>query len=294
VTFRAARALWQTLLWPALAMVPVAGLSQGLPPTGLWLAELVDGLPGPPVLVSRHGGYNNQPMFSPDGRVVYFTAERAPGQTDIAEFAIGTGRLDWVNESPESEYSPTPIPGEDALSVIRVELPDQRQRLWRIPLSGAPARLLLPNVEPVGYHGWIDDRTVAVFILGDRFDLHVARIGNEPSTAVAGNIGRTIRSHPDSDAILFVDKNPEPWSIAALDPGSGKRSSVIPLFPGVEDFDVDREGRFWMGSGSKLYRSGPGNRAWKLAIDLRAWGITAITRLAVSPSMAHIAIVSGR
>lgn len=269
-------------------------LAQDLPATRVWLASIVDGLPAVPVPISSSDRYNNQPMFSPNGRFVYFTAEQADGQTDIARYEISSGQLGAVNESPESEYSPTPIPGQEALSVIRVELPDQRQRLWRIPLDGAPPSLLMPNVEPVGYHTWIDPQSVAVFILGESFTLHQAGIGDQPSVWLADHIGRTLRRHPGTGWILFVDKNTEPWSIASIDTQSGDQQVVMPLLPGIEDFEVDARGQYWMGSGSRLYRSNSANSQWELKADLREYGIENITRLASSPDGNFMAIVGSR
>ena len=269
-------------------------LGQELPATQIWLARIVEGLPVEPVLISASDRYNNQPVFSPDGRFVYFTAEQADGQTDTARFEISSGRLGAVNESPESEYSPTPIPGQDALSVIRVELPDQRQRLWRIPLNGTPSSLLMPNVEPVGYHCWIDPESVAVFILGNSFTLHKASIGDQPSGFLADNIGRSLRRHPETGQILFVDKNTEPWSIASIDAQSGDQQMVLPLLPGIEDFEVDSQGRYWMGSGSKLYRSNAEHSRWELTAELRGYGIDNITRLASSPDRNYLTIVGSR
>ncbi len=269
-------------------------LAQELPATRIWLARIIDDLPVEPVPVSSSDRYNNQPMFSPDGQFVYFTAEQADGQTDIARYDISNGQLRAVNESSESEYSPTPIPGQDALSVIRVELPDLRQRLWRIPLDGAPASLLMPNVEPVGYHSWIDSESIALFILGDSFTLHKASIGDQPSVFLADHIGRTLRRHPGTGQILFVDKKTEPWSIASIDAQSGDQQTVMPLLPGIEDFEVDSKGRYWMGYGSKLYHSNAANSRWELSADLRGYGIDNITRLASSPDGNFLAIVGSR
>ncbi len=281
-------------LFMVAAFAGADALAQELPATQVWLAKIVDGLPAEPVPISSSDRYNNQPMFSPDGRFVYFTTEQTDGQTDIARYEISSGQLSAINQSPESEYSPTPIPGQDALSVIRVEMPDQRQRLWRIPLDGAPATLLMPNVEPVGYHSWIDPNSVAVFILGDSFTLQKANIGDQPSEMLADNIGRSLRRHPGTGRILFVDKNTAPWSIASIDTESGDQQVVLPLLPGIEDFEVEARGQYWMGSGSKLYRSNAANSRWELGADLRVYDIDNITRLASSPDGNYLAIVSSR
>jgi hypothetical protein len=275
-----------------LQMTSPLAQAQDLPATRVWLTDIESGIPVNPRLISRAVGYNNQPMFAPDGSGVYFTAEQQGGQTDIARFAIQSGELDLVLSSPESEYSPTPVPGRNAISVIRVEPPDQLQRLWSLPLSDGHAQLLMQNVEPVGYHSWIDQASVAVFILGDSFTLHKATVGDQPSQFLADNIGRTLRKDPVSGNILFVSKTHEPWMIVSINTDSGLQTTVMSLFPGIEDFEADPSGRFWMGSGSKLYRSDRANAHWRLTTDLKVHGIDNITRLASSPDGSMLAIVS--
>jgi hypothetical protein len=279
-----------TLLIPVL--ISHEASAQQLPTAQVWLASIMDGEPVDPKLISPVERYNNQPMFSPDGSSVFFTAEQEDGQTDIARYEIGSGELSLVSETPEDEYSPTPIPGQQAVSVIRVEPPNQLQRLWGISTVDGTSELLIPNVEPVGYHSWLDAQTTAVFILGDSFTLHLATIGEQPSQLLANNIGRTIRVHPGNGQILFVDKNVEPWAIAAFDANSGKQTQLMSLFPGIEDFEVDPAGRFWMGSGSKLYRSKEDNSGWELEADFQAEGMNTITRLASSPDGTMLAIVA--
>ena len=268
--------------------------AQALPQTGIWLAGISNGLPGLAVKINPTAGYNNQPHFSTNGSVIFYTREM-PGkndvaQTDIAAFDIATTTTRMVAETDESEYSPTPIPGRNALSVIRVE-PDQKQRLWAINIASGELELLLPDVEPVGYHDWFSEHEVAMFILGESFTLHTASFGTGGSKEVADNIGRTIRTHPPSDAVLYVDKNTEPWQIAAYMPAKNSTRSVIPLFPAGEDFTIDGEGNYWTGNGSSLYRRAPGDKRWQLMADYSAAGVGSISRLAINPAGNKIAFV---
>ncbi|NNE04568.1 MAG: hypothetical protein HKN15_02470, partial [Xanthomonadales bacterium] len=250
--------------------------AQSLPETHLWLLELGSANHSAPVRITSSTGYHNQPAFSPDGQALFYTCERTGGQTDICRYDIAEQRIHEIHQSAESEYSPTPIPGQHALSVIRVEA-DARQRLWRIPLDGGKTTVLWPQVAPVGYHAWLDESTAMLFILGETFDLHLAETGTQGSRRIYSNIGRTLRKHPLTGAGLFVDKNQEPWAITSLDAQSGHTEVVIKLLPGVEDFEVDSSGRFWIGYGSKLYRSAPTGHGWLLEMDLSEWGVSGIT-----------------
>jgi len=151
--------------------------------------------------------------------------------------------------------------------------------------------LLLPDVEPVGYHAWFSEGEVAMFILGESFTLNTASLDTNGSLEVAVNIGRTIRKHPGSNEIVFVDKNSEPWNIAAYQPAAKITRSIMPLFPAGEDFTIDGNGNYWTGNGSRLYRRAPGDERWELMADYSAKGVGNITRLAINPAGTKITFV---
>jgi len=268
--------------------------AQDFPATDLWLAGIVDGVSGQPVKISTGAGYNNQPHFSADGSVVYYTREMPGGdgtaQTDIAAYDIFSGATRMVNHTAESEFSPTPIPGRNALSVIQMDL-GQKQYLYAIDIGSGDMKVLFPDIEPVGYHAWFGDNEVAMFILGDTFTLQVAKLGTPGATVVADNIGRSIRKHPQTGEILYVDKGVEPWQIAAYDPKTGSTRRVMPLFPGNEDFTVDANGAYLTGNGSSLYRRSPGDNRWELMADYSVSGVGRISRLATDPQCTRIALV---
>jgi len=271
--------------------------AQGLPETDVWLVKIEKGITDKPLKLSDGNGYNNQPHFSADGSVVYYTREM-PGdaeiaQTDIAAFHTDTSTTTMVNQTAESEYSPTPIPGRNAVSVIQVE-PDQKQRLWAIDVETGEMELLLPHVEPVGYHAWINDFEIAMFVLGESFTLQTASIENNEIKLVADNIGRSIRKHPSTGEILFVDKTREPWQIAAYDHKTSELRGVMPLFPGGEDFTIDANGDYWTGNGSKLYRRSPGDKRWELVADFSGFGLGNISRLAINLKSQQIALVADK
>jgi hypothetical protein len=261
--------------------------AQDLPQTRLWLVSLENGETGTPELISTNPGYNNQPRFSPNGSTIWYTGEQ-DGHTQIRYHRLDDGSGGLVAKTGFSEYSPTPIPDQNALSVVRVEA-DEKQRLWRIDLESKEFSLLFPDLEPVGYFAWMDDNSIAAFILGETFDLYTAHTGNPNSEKVLSNIGRTLLTHPKSGEILFVDKNTE--QIAAMEPGSGKIRSVMSLFPGEEDFSIGSDGVYWTGIGSKLYRQTETADGWQLVADLLEYGIGDISRLAISPETNRIALV---
>ena len=63
-----------------------------------------------PVNVSQNEGYDNQPSFSSDGSILYFTSNRN-GETDLIAYNFDSGEKTWLTETTNrSEYSPTITP----------------------------------------------------------------------------------------------------------------------------------------------------------------------------------------
>jgi len=274
------------VLWPVFVH------AQGLPATDIWLADLIDGELQQPQKINTGDGYNSQPHFSVDGQFIYYTKEQvgtdSVSQTDIAAYELESGVTEIVSHTDESEYSPTPVPGRNELSVIQ----GQRQLLVAIDIESGDSRVIFATIEPVGYHGWISEQEVAMFILGDTFTLQTAKLSDETGTVVAENIGRTIRKDPVTGDLLFVDTNTSPFQIAAFNPNTGEIRRIVPLFPESQDFTVDSTGGFWTGNGSKLYRRTAQDSRWVLIADLGSSGIRNISRLAIDPGDTRIALVS--
>ena len=93
----------------------------------------VDGVDvGAPHRVTDREGYDNQPKFLPDGRALVYSSLQ-DGGTDIYRYDLASGETRLIVDTPESEYSPTPIPGREAISVVR-DYGDLKQQLWSFPL----------------------------------------------------------------------------------------------------------------------------------------------------------------
>ncbi|MEM1205139.1 MAG: hypothetical protein AAGN66_18050 [Acidobacteriota bacterium] len=282
------------LLWaaqPATAQDP--------PATDIYLAPVIADADtvelGPLVRVTDRDGYDNQPHFSPDGKTVYFTSIGEDGQADIRAYDVASGKSRAVTETPESEYSPTPVPGADALSVIRVEA-DGTQRLWRFPLDGGAPEPVLTEMKPVGYHAWLGDELV-LFVLGEPHELRRAS-ASEPDTQgsiLAKDIGRSLHAIPGERAFSFVHKTKDGWWISRLDADDGTIKPLIEAFEGREDLTWSAEGMVWMADGTELHRwcSACGEGWWPVA-DLGPRGLGTVSRLAFSPDGKTLALVAER
>lgn len=286
------------LLLCSLAAAPAPALAQA-PSTDIWLVplELGGGAPrlGLPLQMTRYQGYDNQPAFAPDGRNVFYTSSQytADGSTNLFDYDIATRQSRHVTTSPESEYSPTPIPGSSDLASVVVER-DSAQRLWRISRKNGKGQVLLERVKPVGYFAFADERTVAMYLLGTPSALAVADLRTGAVDTIARNIGRSIQKIPDQRAISFVQRGADSsLTIRRLDLGTRAVTDVAPVLAGSQDVAWTPDGRIFMAKGNALYQRRPGTEGdWELVMRFTEPGLQAITRLAVSPKGNYLALVS--
>jgi dipeptidyl aminopeptidase/acylaminoacyl peptidase len=252
---------------------------------------------GRPVNVTNRAGYDNQPSFLPDGRSFLYTSQREGEQTDIYRYDFKTGQSARLTDTPEGEYSPTLMPGGKFFSVIRVEA-DKTQRLWKFPLAGGAPALVLPNLKPVGYHLWLDARTLALFILGvdgRPNTLQLAPTDNSFLDTIHVNIGRSLHLVPRRNAFSFVHKiSPDEWLIKAFDLKTKRSTILARTLPASEDLAWTPDGAILMAQDAKLFRLDPAapSAGWQLVADFSAAGLKKITRLALSPRADRLALVA--
>ncbi len=270
-------------------------IAQAPPGTDIWIFDYSpEGLDiGSGIQATSRPGYDNQPHFLPGGRLLLFTSIDETGQADIHSFDIQartTGPL--TNTAPESEYSATLMPSGDRISVIRVEA-DSTQRLWSFDLSGEHPEVLLQDLQPVGYHAWITEDELALFILGSPATLQIASVEKGRGTVAANDIGRSLYRVPGKETVSFVQ-----WDgggggfITELDPENGQTEVLAPLLDGNEFYAWTPGGALLMGQGSKLFRFLPGSSTgWEVMADLSLVGIGGLSRVAVSPEGDRVAVV---
>ena len=251
---------------------------------------------GQPLKFTTFVGYNNQPSFLPDGRSILYTSIRDK-QADIYRYDLRSRATSQITNTAESEYSPTLMPDGNNISVVRVEA-DGTQRLWKFPLNGGQPSLILEHIKPVGYHLWIDDHTLALFILGAKGKpntLQVVDVPTEKAEIVAENPGRILRLIPHQNKLSFVQKiSDREWIVKAFDLKTRKIATLIKTFPGVEDYAWTPAGILLMAKDAKTFKWSPGvDQDWLEIADFSEAGLNRITRITVSPKGDRIAIVTG-
>lgn len=212
--------------------------------------------------ITQRTGYDNQPSFSHDGKAVYYVSD-STGVTDIYRYDLASGIIRQVTETNEQEFSPTPMNDGKSLSVVRVGKPladgdefTESQQVWRYDLGGRPIAPILAT-RRVGYHCWIDEGLIALFIVGDEdkglpHKLIAADLASRQTIQLASNIGRTLRVTSDG-RLAFVDKSDSTrWKIATISQGEEMATPLIALPKGSEDFCFLPDGTVLSISGNSL------------------------------------------
>ena len=244
-----------------------------------------------PVNVTRRPGYDNQPSFLPDGSGFLYSVIDDQ-QADTYRYDIAAGKSVRVTASTASEYSPTPMSDGESFSTVRREA--GFARLWRFPMNGRSPKLLVRDVIGLGYHTWIDDDTVAFSINGDPSQLKLVNVTTGEERVVASDVGRCLQRVPGSREFAYVDMSDSgDWRIRYMDPNTGEHSLSVPAREDSQDFAIRSDGSILMGDGPRLYRIQPGAADWELVADWSKQLRGNITRISISPTNQHMAIVVG-
>lgn len=246
--------------------------------------------------LSNHDGYDSQPSFSENGSYMLWTSERDSGQTEIYRYDVTGKTSKRLTQTGVSEYSPTFMAGGKYISAVVVE-PDSSQRLWKYNKTSLKRELIFPKVYGVGYHAWMDDNIVFMFLLTEPFSMVMCDTKSQVSRTVATDIGRCMSTYKTDKRRLLLytqkDGDGKMW-IKAMDKLGvpAAEFTPIPCIEGSEDYGVDKRGFLLMGSGTKLYswRIGTDTK-WQLIADLASYSIHNISRIAVSPDGERLALV---
>lgn len=288
------RTLSKLLLTTAIFLAPLWSQAQ-TPVTDLFLVQLEEEVGvtvfGVPKRISVHHGYNNQPAFTKNGRAILFNAN-PNGETDIYRYDIVNDTTYQVTNTAVGEYSPTPI--SDFLFVSVVVEPDGRQRLWEYNVFTGQQQLYVSERDSVGYFDILSDGQIPMFVLGNPQSLRIWNPETKSERRVEGIPGRSIRKHPNLDGFVFIDTSrPERNIIVDVDPVTLERQAIAQMPDGALDIVFGPDGTLYASSGSIIYAySSEAGGIWKSVVDFRNFGLSNISRMAISPDGRSFALVS--
>ncbi|WP_115461454.1 nuclear transport factor 2 family protein [Winogradskyella aurantiaca] len=241
--------------------------------------------------ISNNPGYDNQPYFFNDNMVVF--ASTRSGQTDIAAYNIRDGKMSYINDTGHgSEYSPTKIPGQNAVSAIRLDTTGL-QRLYRYDMDTGKDTLLVDKLV-IGYHTWINDHTIASFVLGEPATLVVSDLKKGVNLSVDNTIGRSLHSIPNTvNTFSYISKKATPWQIKSLNLDSQKITTIAETVPEAEDMCWLINGTILMAKGNTIYKIDPKkDKDWSVLKTFDDPDLQNITRVAVNETGTLLSVVS--
>jgi dipeptidyl aminopeptidase/acylaminoacyl peptidase len=294
-----------------LALLATKGMLGQMPDTDIWMFDVHSTYDSAKRMMqysfanalnfTNRPGYDNQPVFSPDGKSILYTSYREDGQSDIYRYDIVTKTTSAFCKTPESEYSPAFTPDGKYVSVVRVEK-DSTQRLWKFPVKGGAPVLVMKDVAKIGYYAWINSDSLLVFLLTNPESLQAVDVKTQKLHFLAAKPGRCF--YASEKGVTYLSKaDSANWRFDYIN-YSGIKNTQLGLCkppaitPDHEDFLqwMNEEATLlFMGKGSILFQYYPSqnsNRAECKALqDFSSLGLKNITRLAISKDGKKIAIV---
>lgn len=254
-------------------------------------------------------GANFQPAFTRDSAAVLYVSDRT-GSTNVYRYTLASGKTTAVTSTSHNLYSPTPLPDGSGFSAIRVVTADpnygiesKEPSLWRFGWNGQEIAPVIPTMR-VGYHAWLDDQRLAVFIVDDVADRNAHRVqlvnrATGKATTLTDKPGRSLGRTPNGKRATFIDQTDAAhWRISAMGEGDAAPQVLVetPVGPDGEK-DPNRSQYFvWLPDASLLMARGhlllrwdgqPGG-SFKPFAELADVG-GAIRNIAVSPDGKHLA-----
>lgn len=265
-----------------------------LPDCDIWLLNIKDSMGQisfhNPVNITNRKGYDNQPVFSSDGKYILYSSQRdSGGQTDVYKYDLTAKQITRFTKTPTSEYSPTIMPDGKNISVVMVEK-DSTQRLWKFPLAGGVPVCIMKNIDSIGYHCWINKDSIAIFVLTKpSFTLQEANINSQKTKVIADSIGRCMKMKDGN--LWYATKSGHFRNVYEFD-----LKSKTPLIKGMiesEDFLLRGKNEIWSVSDNSILSGYMNSKAGaNEVVNLEQFGITNPARIAISPDGKKLAVVS--
>ena len=242
--------------------------------------------------VTQRAGYDNQPFFTKDSAAFLYSRDDGD-QTDIWEYDIESGEHTRITQTPQNEFSPTPSPDNQMISVVS----ERNRSIWQFDRSApdqASWALEAAGVdEPVGY--FARNYATGDILFWSRYGFNVTLTSASEAGAffITGHAApATPHLIPGSNEFSFVHRqtNGQVW-IKALDP---ETKAVRPLTPFVglnANYTWTPDGAILQIEEGTVFRWREGQEGWDSVADLSDHGVADANRIAVSPDGKRVAVV---
>jgi tricorn protease-like protein len=244
-----------------------------------------------PKNITNHTGYDNQPSFHSEKPLIYYSSFNDDGRSDIKIFNYKTGETTNLTITTEREYSPTLTPDQKFISCI-IQRDNNAQDLGKYPVEGGQPTVIIDNLI-VGYHVWINDTRLLLFVLGEPQTLRLYDTKTKTDKIIAEKIGRSLHAIPGQNAMSFVHKvSDSEWIIKRFDKTTGAITDIATTLPGREDLCWTPDGKIIMSDGSKIYWLDPAKEKQWTEISMPVnEKVKGITRLSINKKGTQLAVV---
>ena len=171
------------------------------------------------------------------------------------------------------------------------------QQLWRLNPDGSDAGSAAIHAGPIRNYVWVSPAKIAHWVPDGRSAGTLALVDLESgsSEVMASNVGPSLLLRPGTGALTFVSRSRAGNSpIKELDAATRKVATYAPTVDGGDALAWTPRDRLLMASGAKLFVRENKTDRWIENADLRKAGVTAITKITVSPDGKWIAMVVAR
>lgn len=242
------------------------------------------------VNITNRKGYDSQPIFSPDGKHIFYTSIGDDGKAHIMIYDVEAGLTKPFLITQESEYSPTFSSDGKSLFVVRVEK-DSTQRIWKSSLKKPKFKLYDRINDKIGYFCFSGSNKFVAFKLTKPHSLVECKKGKNQDFLLNETPGRCLKSDVLRKNTYFIEWHDHVPFLIRFDNESGKKVKVVQMPDGVQDFCISNENILYFIDGNFIYSiSVSGKQA---AIQkVSEWSFPGKTsRLAMHPNLQKLVVV---
>jgi hypothetical protein len=249
--------------------------------------------------ITNRPGYDNQPSFSPDGKLIYYVSIREDKQADIYTYNTSGKKITQLTRSKISEYSPMISPVNTVITTVAV-LEDSSQVIYPIDnktgeMSYYPNRkwedVQINLFDSVGYYTFLNADTVLYYKLTKPHSLRARSLRNHTDILIAENPVRGFKTINRHEFIYGV-KDSSHVTFYRYNTFLAKATRYCDFNSLGEDIVWHPQIGLLRSEGPKVLKYNEAQGQWESLFDFASFGISKITRFSFDPSTKKIAIVS--
>ena len=241
--------------------------------------------------ISNNPGYDSQPHFYSKKSIVFSSTRNK--QTDIAEYNIKSGKIRFVNSTPNGgEYSPQRIPKSKDISAVRLDT-NGLQRFYKYNYKTGKSTEIIADLK-VAYPFWYNKSTAINVVIVDKdLDLIESKIKSKKNTTIQKKVGRSVHHIPNSSLVSYISKENEQWEVKTYNPKNRETRKIIETVGKKEDVCWLPDGTLLMAVGNTLMKFNPStDKNWSLFHTFNKKKHKNISRIIVNKKGTKLALVS--